>query len=101
MSVYNQSLPYRGSAIPGAMLRSSLDLPGVYLRQWTWPGQAMTYFTLTVSLGYPLLLALPLPARWLARRLRARRVRGDGLCAACGYDLRATPDRCPECGAVP
>ena len=41
-----------------------------------------------------------LPAVLLARKLRSRSRLTAGLCPVCGYDLRATPDRCPECGTA-
>jgi hypothetical protein len=44
------------------------------------------------------------PAVWLARFQRDRRRAAKaarGLCRACGYDLRETPTRCPECGTIP
>ena len=55
----------------------------------------------------PLWLPLVLSASWpiagtmrtLRGRLRNRRRRA-GCCGACGYDLRASADRCPECGTA-
>jgi hypothetical protein len=52
-------------------------------------------------LGVPL-YALMLPTATVAYMLIFRRRRVlVGRCEHCGYDLCATPDRCPECGHVP
>ena len=39
-----------------------------------------------------------IPYVWLRNRTRIDARNRNGLCPACGYDLRATADRCPECG---
>jgi len=41
-----------------------------------------------------------LPAAWTTSRLHRVRATRNGRCAKCGYDLRATPNCCPECGAT-
>jgi hypothetical protein len=46
----------------------------------------------------PIILFLILPAIRLNQILRRRRRIRRGQCVECGYDLRASSDRCPECG---
>ncbi|HEX4794727.1 MAG TPA: hypothetical protein VH370_13085 [Humisphaera sp.] len=56
--------------------------------------------TIIVSMWLFLLPTLVLPLIWIRSSLRRRHVPGHA-CRACGYDMRATPQRCPECGTVP
>lgn len=56
-------------------------------------------------IGFPawvgMLGLLTLPVLQAVSVVRAQRHGREGLCPSCGYDMRATPDRCPECGVVP
>jgi hypothetical protein len=63
--------------------------------------QGMRRHNLVLPLWLLTGIAAMLPLYWLARRLASSRQRRRGFCLVCSYDLRATPDRCPECGTLP
>jgi hypothetical protein len=55
-------------------------------------GQAVVlpYWALVLLLSFPSAFYVSI---WVRRKK-------PGMCPICGYDLRATPDRCPECGTL-
>lgn len=55
------------------------------------------FFNVTIPLWMAIVPAAAC-AGWAHRRWSRRR--GEHTCRCCGYDLRATPDRCPECGTA-
>ncbi|HEX2973436.1 MAG TPA: hypothetical protein VHP11_13965 [Tepidisphaeraceae bacterium] len=67
--------------------------------------EKVTEWFLFIPYWVAMIASAVLPALWLKRhrkeRIARRRLIG-GLCVQCGYDLRASRERCPECGtAIP
>lgn len=91
---------------PGYVTQFSLYTPGWSLagvhvaRGFSPGGQPLVVASMTQAHVWVACLAFAVaPALYVRRRLREALRPPPGLCAACGYDLRASPDRCPECGS--
>jgi hypothetical protein len=70
-------------------------LVGLHFRSRMTLGAGFAFIWLVVSI-----LIIVGTLKGNQRRTRLRRFYA-GQCVGCGYDLRATPERCPECGMVP
>jgi hypothetical protein len=90
---YSTRLPPRPRPWPGVF--PFHQLPFRFERLGTWTlyrvSGSVPHWSLALVLGV-------LPAAWLWRWRVLRRRARVGLCKSCGYDVRATPGRCPECG---
>jgi hypothetical protein len=91
-------------AVPGVVrVRASLYRTGTFLTPSTSRETCFDTTRATVPFATLALATGVIPAVGLLRwRRHRRRTRGrPGVCPTCGYDLRATPERCPECATVP
>jgi hypothetical protein len=80
---------------------------GWFLRLYVRPGAYQGPPVFRLQGPFPIFMVLAAILPWLpagAARLRRWRSRREvariGRCRRCGYDLRASPNRCPECGAA-
>ena len=80
----------------GPALARYRDLSGV----WPFANEHLVMVA-HVLLTIPCIAAAGVTGFFAYRHRRSRQRMRAGLCRVCGYDLRATPDRCPECGTVP
>ncbi|HWE94265.1 MAG TPA: hypothetical protein VG269_09900 [Tepidisphaeraceae bacterium] len=76
-----------------------IQVVGVGFRYLRMTSDGMRRYNLVLPFWMLMIFWTAVPCLWLSRRLKARARKRNRLCATCGYDLRASSLRCPECGS--
>ena len=97
-------LPRRNLRFAGLQIAPFRTIERYEYTYYVGPGKSASFVKLRLGLlavPYWLLalVAAAVPVAGLVGAVRRRARRVWGRCVACGYDLRATSGRCPECGA--
>jgi hypothetical protein len=85
-------LPMGWLLVMEAASRSFVLMPGLRVLSPRWLELTSSFIWCVLFAALMYHAALPLR--------RAARI-GRGLCGRCGYDVRASPAKCPECGQTP
>ncbi len=80
---------------------TAVDVSAGVVREWRLiPGHASLFWRLGVPFWISALFFAALSWYLYAPLHRRRKRKKLGLCVKCGYDLRGSKDRCPECGTA-
>ena len=92
-------LSYEGLGIGTMLGWHSRGWRGIGPNWWRMPSWYVggRMYHILIPLWLPIVLFAAYPAYRLLPFHRRRKRKKLGLCLKCGYDLRASKDRCPEC----
>ena len=91
----NRRFAWTGNALTGFLARAGFNVSNIHVSK---PNESERKHAIHVPWWAVFFVTCAVAVKWLFFRKRRLYWGKVGRCAACGYDLRESGERCPECG---